>query len=149
MNSRGGHQLDTEENRLQSANTGTNHNDKEIDDPAASSSNEDWIKCSQCNYSGPVSSFPLRLNGTGHVRTCAKHTRPRRNDSAQPSLTTLNSISWDELLEEIRSQADGQIQVDRFVSLDSNHGGACGETLLIRANTIMDGVKRAAGYRFK
>lgn len=121
----------------------------EAGDPAASSSKEEWVKCSQCHYSGPVSSFPLRLNGTGHVRTCGKHTRPKRHDSGQSNLTTLDTISWDELLEEIRSQADGQIQVDRFVSLDPNHGGACGETLLIRANTIMDGVKHAASYRFK
>lgn len=115
----------------------------------APASKDDWIKCTQCSYTGPPSSFPLRLNGTGHVRTCAKHTRPRRQDAPNPNPTTLEKISWESLLDEIRTQAAGKIEIDRFVFLDSSHPGAHGETLLIRANIIMDGVKHAAGYRFK
>ena len=118
---------------------------------ATTLSKDDWVKCAQCSYFGPASSFPLRLNGTGHVRTCAKHTRPRRQEVPKSSPTTLEkiSISWESLLDEIRSQATGKIEIDRFVHLDLSHPGACDEPLLIRANLIMDGVKHAAGYRFK
>lgn len=123
--------------------------------PAAGPSNtgenvdtSDWIKCSQCAFTAPVSSFPLRLNGTGHVRTCAKHTRPKRA-IPKPSVTTLETVSWETLLDEVREQRSGEIAIDRFVKIDATHPGACGETLLVRSNTIMESVKHAAGYRFK
>lgn len=59
------------------------------------------------------------------------------------------SVPWETLLEEIRVQAEGQIELDRFVELDSTHPGVTGTTLLMRSNAVMDSIKAAAGYRFK
>lgn len=98
------------------------------------------------------------MNGTGHVRTCAKHSRStKRQDQTSPSpnamkpnLESLETpLPWDSLLEDIRTQAFGQIEIDSFVAVPPEHLGANGETLLIRSNAIMDSVKHAAGYRFK
>lgn len=147
-----------------------------------------WRKCSQCAYSGPISTFPLRLNGSGHVRTCVKHTRPAKHKNLSdlvnptspvlPSHTSsppngnnstpgasssktnpdkppiaptnaLEMILWEELLRAIQEQAKGKIEIDRFASLDPTHKGVVGETMLIRANTLIEEVKHAAGYRFK
>ncbi|KAF9516128.1 hypothetical protein BS47DRAFT_704909 [Hydnum rufescens UP504] len=116
------------------------------------SRNENLVKCSQCTYLGPVSSFPLRLNGNGHVKTCSKHTKPRRVDSKTGHSPTpsanVTTVSWTTLLEEIHLQAQGQVDLDRFIEFDENHPGVTGDTLLIRANTVMDRIKTAAGYRF-
>lgn len=130
-----------------------NRNDS--DTPTASSSKDTWIKCSQCSFYGPFSSFPLRMNGTGHIRTCSRHPRSTkrqgRGSLRGPSVTpsTPDMLSWGALLEEVRTQASGQIEFDRFVSVPSDHLGAAGDTLLIRANAIMDAVKHTSGYRFK
>jgi hypothetical protein len=87
------------------------------------------------------------------VKTCSKHTKPRRVDSKTGHSPTpsanVTTVSWTTLLEEIHLQAQGQVDLDRFIEFDENHPGVTGDTLLVRANTVMDRIKTAAGYRFK
>lgn len=84
---------------------------------------------------------------TSNSTTTSSKTQAQKSTSAPTNAQ--ESVTWEALLDEIREQAKGAIEIDRFARLDADHVGVTGETMLIRANTIMEEVKHAAGYRFK
>ena len=112
-------------------------------------------RCSQCSYTGPASSFPMRRTGVGHLKSCERCVSKKIISKAQKDnkdlpnvVASVPTMSFDAYLALVESRKTERFEWDSFVEIPEGTFGE-GEHMFTRTNKLRDRLAEVTEFHWK
>lgn len=110
-------------------------------------------RCGRCSFTAPITAFPMRRTGVGHLKSCTsciskQVVKKARKDNKEPPPASLPTISFDAYLAQVESHKDRTFDFDAFVELPEGMFGEQ-EHLYSRTNKMRDRIAEVSEFHWK